>query len=79
MISLVGVIDTLFLTGFTISVGGVGAGLGRSMLTAWVATGMVMMNMMRSTSMTSINGVVFISIIGEPSSLPPDIAMRGTS
>ncbi len=41
----------------------------------WVATGMVMMNMMRSTSMTSINGVVFISIIGEPSSLPPDIAM----
>jgi hypothetical protein len=25
--------------------------------------------------MTSINGVVFISIIGEPSSLPPDIAM----
>jgi hypothetical protein len=28
--------------------------------------------------MTSINGVVFISIIGEPSSLPPLIAMRGT-
>jgi hypothetical protein len=28
--------------------------------------------------MTSINGVVFISIIGEPSSLPPLIAMGGT-
>ena len=25
--------------------------------------------------MTSINGVVFISIIGSPSSLPPDIAI----
>jgi hypothetical protein len=31
--------------------------------------------MMSMQSMTSINGVVFISIIGEPSSLPPDIAM----
>jgi hypothetical protein len=29
--------------------------------------------------MTSISGVVFISIIGEPSSLPPDIAIVGYS
>jgi hypothetical protein len=34
-----------------------------------------MMNMMRRTSRTSINGVMFMSIIGAPSSEPPDIAM----
>ena len=69
---------SLFFTGSTsgLFVGGVACG--KSMLTEWVATGMVMMNMMRSTSMTSINGVVFISIIGEPSSLPPLIAIGGT-
>ena len=57
-------ITILFLTG---SIGG-GVGLstfcGRSSFTAWVCTGMVMMNMIRSTSMTSINGVVLISIMG---------------
>src|SRR5690349_6454256 len=70
-----GVRTILFLTvsGGGMSVGGCGAG--RSMSTEWVATGMVMMNMMSRTSMTSMSGVVFISIIGEPSSLPPDIAM----
>ena len=52
-----------------------GEAAGRSIGIAWVATGMVMMNMIRSTSMTSINGVVFISIIGSPSSLPPLIDM----
>ena len=30
---------------------------------------MVMMNMIRSTSMTSINGVTFMSIIGSPTAL----------
>src|SRR6218665_1034443 len=39
---------------------------------------MVMMNMMRSTSRTSINGVVFRSIIGSPSSRPPLIAISVT-
>ena len=62
-----------------LGIGQVGQGFGRSSFTAWVWIGMVMMNMIRSTSMTSINGVVFISIIGEPSSLPPDIAMVGYS
>ena len=37
---------------------------GRSMPTLCVWIGMVMMNMMSSTSMTSISGVVFISPIG---------------
>jgi hypothetical protein len=32
--------------------------------TAWVCMGMVMMNMMSSTSMTSISGVTLMSIIG---------------
>ncbi|PAV73702.1 hypothetical protein WR25_23458 [Diploscapter pachys] len=51
---------------------------GRSTFTACVGIGRVMMNMMRSTSMTSINGVVFMSIIGSPSSEPPLIAMSNT-
>jgi hypothetical protein len=38
-------------------------GIGRSMGTEWDCTGMVMMNMIRSTSMTSINGVVLSSLI----------------
>ena len=46
-------------------------GGGRSSFVAWVWIGMVMMNMMSRTSMTSINGVVFISPIGL-SSPPPD-------
>jgi hypothetical protein len=37
--------------------------------------GMVMMNMIRSTSMTSISGVVLMSIIGSPSAPPVDIAI----
>jgi hypothetical protein len=46
--------------------GSIALGLGRGMssFTAWVMIGMVMMNMIRSTSMTSMSGVVFISIIG---------------
>src|SRR3546814_13782297 len=64
-------IASLFLIGST------GGGLvcslscGRSILTAWVWIGMVMINMMSRTSMTSIHGVVFISIIGSLSSRPP--------
>src|SRR3954464_8841697 len=42
---------------------------GRSSFTAWVWIGMVMMNMMSSTSMTSMSGVVLMSIIGSPESL----------
>src|SRR3546814_18693737 len=55
-------IITLFFSGSTLF--WFGFGTGRSIFTAWVWTGMVMMNMMRSTSMTSINGVMFTSIIG---------------
>src|SRR5690606_5277789 len=78
-ISLLGVSTILFLIGST--GGGVSdsLGTGRSISTEWVATGMDMMNTMRSTSRTSINGVMFISIIGLPSSLPPDIAMANYS
>src|ERR1700754_4089125 len=36
---------------------------------------MVMMNMMRSTSMTSISGVVLMSIMGSPSAVPAAIAI----
>jgi hypothetical protein len=39
-------------------------------------TGSVMMNMINSTNMTSINGVVLISIIGSPSLEPTLIAMK---
>ena len=48
-----------------------------SSLTAWVITGIVMMNMINNTSMTSINGVVLMSHIA-PSSLllGPLIAME---
>lgn len=55
----------------------VGGGLlfwrGMSSFTACVITGSVMMNMINNTNMTSINGVVLISIIGAPSSLPPTL------
>src|ERR1700759_2160786 len=50
-------------------------GTGRSSFTAWVCGGMVMMNMMSSTSMTSISGVVLMSIMGSPSAGPADIAI----
>ena len=73
--SLFGMMTSLFFWRSIGTSGVTGCGDGRSILIAWVATGMVMMNMMRRTSMTSINGVVFISIIGWPSSLPPLIAM----
>src|SRR6476660_1633277 len=59
-------IDRTFFTG---SIGGgvwFGWLTGRSSFTACVWIGMVMMNMMRRTNMTSINGVVLISIIGSP-------------
>jgi hypothetical protein len=72
-------ITTLFLSRLTITSGGGADGLGRSMFTACVATGIVMMNMMRRTSMTSISGVVFISIIGWPSSLPAEMPILGYS
>jgi hypothetical protein len=39
---------------------------GRVSGTLWVAIGMVMMNMISSTSMTSISGVVLSSLIGSP-------------
>jgi hypothetical protein len=40
------------------------SGLGRSIFTLWVASGMEMMNMMRRTSMTSMRGVVFTVLNG---------------
>ena len=55
--------------------GGLGGGalgaIGMFILTAWVWIGMVMMNMISSTSITSISGVMFMSIIGS-SSPPPE-------
>jgi len=41
--------------------GGLLFGKGLSILTAWVWLGMVMMKMIRSTSMTSIKGVMLMS------------------
>src|SRR3546814_18081567 len=49
-------IINLFFSGSTLLASSFGTG--RSIFTAWVWTGMVMMNMMRGTSMTSINGVM---------------------
>ncbi len=48
---------------------------GKSSFTAWVWTGMVMMNMMRRTNMTSMSGVTFMSIIGSPSALSPAVCI----
>ncbi len=58
--------------------GGIGGGaalLGTGMFifTACVWIGMVMMNMMSSTSITSISGVVLMSIITSPSGSPDDV------
>jgi hypothetical protein len=50
--------------------GGVWFGRGMSSFTALVWIGIVMMSMTRRTSMTSINGVVFISTITSPSPPP---------
>src|SRR5207237_4941458 len=57
----------LFFVGST---GGGGAlvACGRSSFTARVCTGIVMMNMISNTSMTSMSGVVLMSIIGSADS-----------
>src|SRR6185312_13707105 len=59
----VSVITSSFLSGFG---GGTlnGGGDGKSSFTIWVCGGMVMISMMRSTSRTSISGVVFMPAIG---------------
>jgi hypothetical protein len=62
------VMTILFLIGST-GGGGEPSLCGRSSFTAWVWIGMVMMNMMRSTSRTSISGVVLMSMIGSPDEL----------
>src|SRR6476620_7582148 len=62
------VTPTVFFSGW-IGGGGWLVFCGRSSFTACVWIGSVMMNMMRRTSMTSINGVVLMSIIGSPESL----------
>src|SRR6186997_720753 len=50
---------------------------GMSSLVAWVMTGIDMMSTMISTNMTSMSGVVLISIIGAPcSEAPTDIDMK---
>ncbi|MNN78726.1 hypothetical protein D3C81_1953040 [compost metagenome] len=46
---------------------------GRSIFTAWLMTGIVMMKMISNTSMTSTSGVMLISLItssSSPSSVP---------
>ena len=68
-------ITTLFLIGSTGGGGWFGWSDGRSSFTAWVWIGMVMMNMIRSTSMTSISGVVLMSIIGSASRLSPVVCI----
>ena len=68
-------IDTTFLTGSIGGGGWFGWLTGRSSFTAWVWIGMVMMNMISSTSMTSISGVVLMSIIGSPSALSPVVCI----
>src|SRR6516162_7677947 len=57
--------------------GGFWFGSGLSIFTACVMLGIVMMKMIRSTSMTSINGVMLMSEYDWPSPLPPTfMAMR---
>jgi hypothetical protein len=51
--------------------------VGTSNFTAWVWMGIVMMNMMRRTSMTSMSGVVFRSMIGAGSRTEITRAMSG--
>src|SRR5689334_14850875 len=62
------VTPTVFFSGW-MGGGGVLVACGRSSFTACVWIGRVMMNMIRSTSMTSMSGVTFISIIGSPEAL----------
>ena len=52
-------------------VGGGGLPAGMFMFTACSCTGIVMISMMISTSITSINGVVLMSMITSGSLLPP--------
>src|SRR5690348_6390333 len=59
------VTPTVFLSGW-IGGGGWFVFCGRSSFTACVWIGSVMMNMIRSTSMTSMSGVVLMSSIGSP-------------
>ena len=58
--------------------GGALVGRGMSSFTACVITGMVMMNMMSNTSMTSMSGVVLMSHIAPSLLLPTLIAMVGS-
>src|SRR5271168_1404040 len=54
-----------------------GGGSGLSIFTACVMLGIVMMKMIRSTNMTSINGVILMSEYDWPSPPPPTLmAMR---
>src|SRR5208282_3392993 len=50
-----------------------GGGSGLSIFTACVMLGIVMMKMIRSTSMTSINGVILMSEYDWPSPPPPTL------
>ncbi len=64
--------------------GGLGGGAealftGMFIFTACVCTGIVMMNMISNTNITSINGVVFISTIMSSSAPPTCIAISGSS
>src|SRR5438045_9656714 len=68
-------IDTTFFTGSTGGGGWFGWLTGRSSFTAWVCGGMVTISMISSTSMTSISGVVLMSIIGVPSTLLPVVCI----
>src|SRR3982750_3912561 len=69
------VTTTLFFTGSMGGGGWFGWLTGRSSFTAWVWIGMVMMNMMRRTNMTSMSGVVLMSIMGSPSELSLVVCM----
>src|SRR4051812_23074243 len=68
-------IDTTFLTGLIGGGGWFGWLTGRSSFTAWVCGGMVTISMISNTSMTSISGVVLMSIIGSPSRLLPVVCI----
>src|SRR5690242_887338 len=49
------------------------AAFGKSIFTAWVSSGAVMMKMTRRTSITSISGIMLISAIGADS--PPALKL----
>src|SRR6266403_4020267 len=52
-----------------------GGGKGLSIFTAWVTGGSEMMKMISNTNMTSINGVMLMSVNDWPSPLPTAIAI----